>query len=31
MRNELDYQDIAMFFDKMVRGHDVDRYVPTLV
>ena len=25
MRAELDYQDIAMFFDKMVRAHDVDR------
>jgi len=25
MKNQLDYQDIAMFFDKMVRGHDVDR------
>ncbi|XP_023342780.1 uncharacterized protein LOC111712415 isoform X2 [Eurytemora carolleeae] len=29
MRNELDYQDIAMFFDKMVRGHDVDRVLCT--
>ncbi len=25
MRSELDYQDIAMYFDRMVRGHDVDR------
>jgi len=25
MRSQLDYQDIAMYFDKLVRGHDVDR------
>jgi len=25
MDNQLDYQDIAMFFDKKVRGHNVDR------
>ena len=26
MRSQLDYQDIAMYFDKLVRGHDVDRW-----
>lgn len=25
MRSQLDYQDIAMYFDKLVRAHDVDR------
>ena len=25
MRSQLDYQDIAMYFDKLVRSHDVHR------
>lgn len=25
MRDQLDYQDIAMYFDRLVRAHDVDR------
>ena len=27
MKSGLDYQDIAMYFDKLVRSHDVHRLV----
>ena len=27
MKSQFDYQEVAMYFDKLVRSHDVHRYV----